>query len=357
MSKNVEMQESYDKIRTIKGFEKRYEGEIEFIIKDKFGHVVQQIRQPNIIKIFAKEILAHRLPYSKIWDPNANSGSGGWVTHNINIDEFAAKYIVFGASYDENGNPLDTADTRFYTSDSVIGGFIPINLGVGAEYDGGLINPIPISEPTRPLKKIERIFYESSYQPSGTPLLQDDVRAINNVVVLETTLRKEEYNGLGITSSDFFTLTEVALVGAEEIDSVGSCECDPRNIFLTGSNDGDALLASATGTMTISLDPSESEVDLIKEGDQIKIVEPGTTSAADAILDQLNPYYLVISKTLGGRDIVLDRVPVDENNNMIVGNIGVLRDGFKIFSHRILKSPVKKSEDFEIVVRWRIIFN
>jgi len=53
----------------------------------------------------------------------------------------------------------------------------------------------------------------------------------------------------------------------------------------------------------------------------------------------------------------LDRVPVDNENNPIVGDIGILRDGFKVFSHRILKSPLKKSQDIEITVRWRIIFN
>lgn len=351
------LEEKYGQKRGTKGYERQYQGEIEFIIKDRHGRILNQIKQPNIVKIFAKEILSHRLPYSKVWDPTANSGSGGWVTHNIDIDEFAAKYICFGASFDDDGNPLNTSDTRFYTEDSIIGGFIPISLGVGAEYDGGLINPVPISEPTRPLKRIERVFFESSYQPSGTPLLQEDVRALNNVVVLETTLLKDEYNGLGITAGDFFTLTEVALVGAEEVDSVGACECAPRDIFLTGSSDGDAFLASASGTTTISLDPSESEVDAIKEGDQIKIVQAGTTAEADAILDQLNPYYLVISKATGGRDITLDRVPVDEDDAALSGDIGVLRDGFRIFSHRILKSPVKKSEDFEIVVRWRIIMN
>lgn len=357
MSNELKLTERYDHVRTKKGFEKRYQGEIEFIIKDRNGNIVEHIRQPNIIKIFAKEILAHRLPYHKVWDPNASTGAGAWVTHNIDIDEFAAKYIVFGASFDEYGNPLDSADTRFYTPDSIIGGFVPISLGVGAEYDGGLINAIPIAEPSRPLKKIERIFYESSYQPSGTPLLQEDVRAINNIVVLETTLRKEEYNGLGLTSSDFFTLTEVALVGAEEVDSVGACECNPRDIFLTGSSDGNAFLASASGTSTISLDISETEVDAIKEGDQIKIVSAGSTAAEDEILGQLNPYYLVLSKVIGGRDITLDRVPVTATNDPLIGGIGVLRDGFKIFSHRVLKSPIKKSEDFEIIVRWRIIFN
>lgn len=358
MSNQITFPEQYGTNRTRRGIVKSYKGEIEFEIRDRNGRAIQRIREPNIVKIFAKEILAHRLPHDRIWDPNASSGTGDWVTHNIDLDEFAAKYIVFGASFDDQGNPLDTADTRFYTEDSVAGGFIPITLGTGAEYDGGLINAIPISEPTRPIKRVERVFFESSYQPAGTPLLQADVRAINNIVVLETTLLKDEYNGLGITASDFFTLTEVALVGASEVGVVGACECDPRDIFLTGDSvDGTAFLASTNGTTTVSLDSSVTDVDAISEGDQIKIVQSGTTAEADAILNQLNPYFLVISKVIGGRDIVVDRVPVDVDNVAITGDVGVLRDGFRIFSHRILKTPVKKSEDFEIVVRWRIIFN
>lgn len=353
----MSLQEGYGLQRTAKGFTKSYAGEVEIIVKDRNGQIISQHRENNLIRIMAKEILAHRIPHSKVWDPAANTGAGGWVTHNIDLEEFAAKYIVFGASFDDDGNPLDTADTRFYTLDSVTGSYVPVRLGVGAEYDGGLINAIPISEPNRPLKKVERIYFESSYQPAGTPLLQDDVRAINNIVVLETTLLIDEYNGLGITTNDFFTLTEVALVGAEELDSVGACECDPRDIFLKGSDDGDALLASANGTATINLDISEPLVDLIKEGDQIKIVEANSTAAADAILDQVSPYYLVIGKSLGGRDITLDRTPVDSNNAAITGSIGVLRDGFRIFSHRVLKSPVRKTGDVELTVRWRIILN
>lgn len=340
-----------------KHYIKSYEGEVEIEIRDIRGTPISTTRENNIVKIFAKEILAHRIPHNKVWDPNAGTGSGAWVSHSLDLDEFSAKYIVFGASFDDSGLPLDTADTRFYTPDPAIGGFIPITLSPGAEYDGGLINAIPISEPTRPLKRIERIYFEPSYQPAGTPLLQEDVRAINNVVVLETTLTKEEYNGLGVTANDYFTLTEVALVGAAEIDLVGSCECDPRTIFLTGSSSGDAFLASCSGSTTVSLDISESEVDAIKEGDQIKIVPSGATADSNDILNQLNPYYLVVSKTPGGRDIVLDRVPVDVDNDPLTGSIGLFRDGFRIFSHRVLKSPVKKSQDFEIVVRWRIILN
>jgi len=338
---------------------KSYAGEVELEIKDSNGKVLQRIRENNIVKLFSKEILSHRLAHDKIWDPNANSGVGAWVAHNIDLSEFSAKYIVFGASFAADGSPLDTADARFYSKDSVTGTYIPITLGTGAEYDGGLVNAIPISEPLRSLKKIERIYFETSYQPAGTPLLQADVRAINNVIVFETTLRKSEYNGFGTSISDHFTISEVALVGAKEHStSLGSCECDPRDVFLTGTSDNnDALLANAGGAATISIDSSESEVDMIKEGDQIKIVSPGTTAADDSILDQINPYYLVVNKAVGGRDVTLDRTPVDSNNVALSGNVGILRDGFRIFSHRILVSPVKKSESFEITVRWRIIMN
>lgn len=336
---------------------KACQGEVEFIVKDKHGREIDRHREHNIVKIFAKEILAHRVPYSKVWNPNANSGAGGWVSHNVDIEEFAVKYIAFGASFNENGTPLDSADTRFYSPDSVVGGYSPINLGVGAEYDGGLVNPVPISEPNRPLKRIERIYFESSYQPSGTPLLQADVRAMNNVLVVETTLLKDEYNGFGLTDSDFFTLTEVALVGAAETGSVGACECPPRDIFLTGDGGANSFDALASGASTVSLDPTAVNIDDIKEGDQIKIVARDSTSEEDSNLNQLNPYYLVVSKATGGRDITLDRVPVDVDNVALTGDIGILRDGFKIFSHRILKTPVKKSSDFEITVRWRIIMN
>jgi len=349
------LQDQYGYAQNRRGTYRSYDGEVEIIVRDKHGRVIDTRREHNLVKIFAKEILSHRLPYSKVWDPNASTSEGAWVAHNIDIDEFAAKYIVFGASFDGDGNPLDAADTRFYTTDSIVGGYIPVTLGAGAEYDGGLINPVPIAEPYRPLKRIERVYFEPSYQPAGTPLLQADVRAMNNIVVLETTLLKTEYNGFGVTSSDYFTLTEVALVGAAEVDSVGACECAPRDIFLTGE-DG-PLLASASGTATITLDGSVIDVDFIKEGDQIKIVDPNSTAADDEILDQLNPYYLVVSKTLGGHDVTLDRTPVTSANVALTGDVGVLRDGFRIFSHRILKTPVKKSEDFEIVVRWRIIMN
>lgn len=330
----------------------KYNGEVEIIVKDLNGKIIWQHREANIVKIFAKEIISHRLPYDKVWDPTAGSGAGAWVSSGIDIEEFALKYIVFGASFDANGVPLDVADERYYNLDTVSGGYIPITLYSGADFDGGLINAIPISEPDRPLKRIERVYFEPSYQPAGTPLLQDDVRAINNVLVVETTLTKEEYNGFGTTSSTYFTLTEVALVGAAEVNSVGQCECDPRTYFLTGEN-GLPLAASANGTQTINLSMSVVDPDLIKEGDQIKIVAAGSTDPDDT-LNQLNPYYLVLDKSVGGRDVTLDRIPVDVEGQPITGSIAVYRDGFRIFSHRILRVPIKKSEDYVLTVRWRI---
>lgn len=366
----VELNEGYGLKRTKYGITQSFAGELEFLSRDKWGNLTPLRRERNIVKIFAKETLAHRIPSSNVWDPNANGGTGGWVAHNLSLEDWAPRYICFGASFDSSGVPLDTSDPRYYTFDEVSGGYTPVSLGIGAEYDGGLINAIPISSPNIPLKRVERIFFESSYQPAGSPLLEADVRAINNVLVLETTLRKTEYNGFGVSSSDYFTITEVALVGAPEIPpEQGICECDPRILFLQGvvgsSQDSTALDATTSGTSTISLttiDPTL--VDLIREGDQIKIVPRGVGREENTTggvyrdpLNQVTPYYLVTSKATGGRDLVLDRTPVDALSNPLTGTIGIFRDTFKIFSHRILKTPIKKSGDFEIVVRWRLIMN
>jgi hypothetical protein len=349
---SLNLSDSYGINRTPNGVEQSCRGEIELIYKDINGQEIARHRENNIIKIFAKEILSHRLIPANVWDPDTSS----YVTHSIDVDDYAPRYLVFGASFDSNGNPLNTTDTRYYTLDSITGGYIPKTLGVGADYDGGLINAIPISEPYRPLKRVERIFYESSYQPAGTPLLQDDVRAINNVVVFETIMRKDEYNGFGLTDSDYFTITEVALVGAPELTTdLTSCECDPRDLFLT-SDTTTAMLATANSGATITLDAGV-DATFLKEGDQIKIVEPSSTAVADAILDQINPYYLITSKAVSGRDVTLDRVPKDSTGVALSGNIGVYRDTFRIYSHRILKSPAKKSDAVELTIRWRIIFN
>lgn len=333
------------------------DGEIEIIIKDIHGRVLQHTRQPNIVKIGAKEILAHCLPYDKIWDPNASSGAGAWVASGLDAADYAPKYILFGASFDpDTGAALDTTDPRYYTTDPITGLTIPITLGVGAEYEGGLINAIPISEPGRPLKRVESIYFQPTYQPAGTPLKQNDVRAMNNIVVFETTLTKDEYNGFGMTDTDYFTITEVALAGGKELGDVGQCECDPKAIFLEGKDDGIAITANATGTATVTIDPADiAYVDTISAGDQIKIVCTGGTANSD--LPQINDHYLVISKMVGGSDIGLDRTPVDADGQNITGPIGLFRDSLRIFSHRILKTPFKKSADFMIVVRWSIILS
>lgn len=352
---------------------KTYKGELEFIIKDKHGRLIDRIRQPNIVKIFAKEILSHRLCYSKVWDPTGGTGTGDWVTHDIDIDELAVKYICFGASFDTNGTPLDQADPRYYTYDTVTGAYVPVRLDSGTDNaslnntqlelqrNGSMINPIPVSEPSRPLKRIERIYFQPSYQPAGSPLQSPGVRAVNNIVVFETTLEKDEYNGFGTTASDYFTLTEVSLVGAAEVGSIGTCDCDPRLLFLTGDSSGNPLKAIFNGSSTISLDPSVLDPDIIKEGDQIQIQSFTSDKNNPDFLDQLNPFYLVVSKQPGGRDITLDRTPTTSGTSVLVpgtdGVIGVYRDGFKMFSQRILTTPIKKSSDFVIVVRWSIIMN
>lgn len=335
-------------------------GEIEIIVKDaKTGEVLKRQVEHNIIKIFAKEILSHRVAYSKVWDPNASSGAGAWVASGIDPDEeLALKYFLLGASFDATGSSLDTADTRFYTFDTVTQTYSPIRLGTGAEYEGSLINAIPISEPNRALKKVERVFFEPTYQPAGTPLLQADVRAINNIVVFETTLRKDEYNGFGGSiSNDFFTITEIAIAAGRELsDNLGACECTPRDIFLQGDN-GVALDATASGTSTVTLNVDPSLIDLIKEGDQIKIVDASDSAGASNSLDQVTPFYLVLTKAVGSPVLTLDRTPQLSDGTPISGAIGVFRDGLKIFGHRILSVPIKKSSDIEIVLRYSLLYN
>lgn len=339
-------------------------GEIEFIFKDKFKNVIDSIKIPNIVKIFGKEILARRLAPDRVWDPSAASGSGAWVTTNPEpvsgtddpVSDFGIKYMLFGASFDADGVALGTDDTRYYTIDTVTSKPVPIKLGPGADYNGDLINPIRISEPGRPLKKIESVSFESTYQPTGTPFLMDNVRSVNNVVVFETTLTVDEYNGMGTTASDSFTITEVALAAGKEFTSVGSCESTPRELFLEG-NSGVALKVSMAGTDVVSLDPSVVDVDLIRQGDQICLTAEGATPTTLVDLDQISQYYLVVSKLAGGRDIQLDRIPKDSNGVALTGSGGVFKDTLRIFSHRVLPTPVSKNNVVEVVCRWRIILS
>jgi len=340
-----------------------YKGEFEIEVRDLQGRVVHRHREPNLIKIFAKEMLSHALPYSQVWDPNGGTGAGEWVDNTVDpLEEFKAKYILFGASFDANGLPLSTADPRYYSTDPITGGAVAITPDVGADNGGDLINPIPISEPTRPLKRIERVYYEASYQPSSTPLLQDDVRAINNVLVMETTLRTDEYNGFGVTASDFFTITEVALAGGAPLGSdIGACECEPQYLFLegVGGNKDQQVTVAMNASSTISIDPAVAAVDVnrIVEGDQILLVAQAGSTEAYGDMDQVNPYYLVVSKAVGGRDIVLDRTPVDNTGTALTGAAGIYRSTLRLFSQRVLAIPFQKSSSFEIVVRWRIAFN
>jgi len=351
-------------------------GVVEIIVKDLNGNVVQHEKHNNIIKIFAKESLAHRLCPPRHWDPTAGTGSGAWVDNSFSIEDFAARYIVFGASYDASGNPLDTNDARFYKIDPVTQAYVPKPLSPGAlPYStgvdengnadpnwylksGDLINPIPISYPNRPLKAVERIYFESSYQPAGDPNLDPAVRPLNNTVVFETTLTKTEYNGFGNTASDYFTISEVSLVCAPEVEVATVCNCPPRDIFLLGHADGLPLQANiAVAGSTVSLTETTAEyIDYIKVGDTIKIVSADSTAAANNELDQLNPFYLVMSKVSGGVDITVDRTIRNASSTPITGAVGVFKDEFRMFSHRILQTPVKKSSDFEVIVRWSINF-
>lgn len=318
----------------------------------KTGEIVTEHINKNIIKIFAKESIAHSIVPANIWDPIGSV----WTPHSLDLELYRPRYIVLGASFDENQLPISGIDSRYYNQDNINGGFIPKQLTPGATNNGGLINAVPIASPSRPLKRIEKIWFEPSYQPAGSPNLYDDIRAINNVVVFQTTLLSHEYNGISGTSGDFLTITEGALVAAPEVPVLGACECDPRTIFLTGDSNGLAFGAIASGGSTITLDNSVVNINDIKEGDQIKIVDYGASPNTTSTLNQPNQYYLVINKSIGGHDVTLDRTLVDTTNTPITGNVGVLRDDFKMISHRILSSPVKKTADFIIDLRWLLTF-
>jgi len=355
------------------GPDKGAHGIIQFVIRDRNGNVLRRHFEPNIVKIFAKEMLAHRLPSSEVWDPQADSGTGNWIASGIDpTEEFAARYVLFGASFDTAGLPLDQDDSRFYVDDPVTGKKVPVRLGPGAEFDGGLINAIPFSEPDRSLKKVEVTSFQATFQPAGSPLQQDDVRGVRNIVQLQTTLRLDEYNGFGLTDADFFTITEVALAGGRKIGLVDQCDCTPRELFLEGAagtatgtsptstgGTGGSLVpipATANGGDVVTLDNSFTDVDLIKIGDQVRLAGRSDGPTEDSF-GQVTPFYLVINKLPGGRDVQLDRDVVDGANDPITGSVGLFRDTLRIFSHRILSVPLKKSSDFEIDVIWSIIFN
>ena len=139
---------------------REYCGEIELEFRDpKTKEIIETRRENNIVKIFAKETMSHTITYDKVWDPLGGTGEGAWVEVDPQ-DDFKIKYMLLGASFDENGIPLDANDERYYQRDEVTGLYKPIQLLPGADYDGGLINAIPIDEQNnRPLKKIENIYW------------------------------------------------------------------------------------------------------------------------------------------------------------------------------------------------------
>lgn len=101
-------------------------------------------------------------------------------------------------------------------------------------------------------------------------------------------------------------------------------------------------------------------------GDQILITEIGsgaeeasevTGTEPYETMNQVQPYYLVTGKSIGGRDITLDRIPVNAYGTPISSDVGIFRSSLRIFSQRILTVPFKKSSDYEILVRWLVYFN
>lgn len=325
---------------------REYFGEIEIeFIDPKTKRVIERRIENNIVKVFAKEIMGHTIIYDKIWDPQGGTGSGAWVD-SYPQEDFKVKYMLLGASFDENGVPLDANDERYYQRDETTGLYRPIQLLPGADYDGGLINPIPIDEANnRPLKRIENVYWRPTYQPAGTPLLQPDVRAMNNILVVETTLTEDEYNGFGLVESDHFTITEVALCAGIEIGVVAGCDVNPRDLFLEGPYEA---VASGGDVVTLS---NPTDVNKLVMGDQIKLLPNGTGTS----VEQVSPYYLILNKQESGSDITLDRTPM-EGTSAIAGDVNLYRDTLRIFSHRILSTPAKKSSSFEIKIRWSIYF-
>jgi hypothetical protein len=342
--------------------QKSYIGEVELIYKDKNGNILCVQSGSNIVKIFMKESISHRIAASIKWDPTVTDSTGklgAWVSSGIDpLEEFTAKYIILGASYDSAGMPLDVRDSRYYEQDTVTGLYVPIRLSPGAAYGGGLINAIPINEECRrPLKRVEDFRFNATYQPAGTPLLQDDVRAINNILICETTLQLDEYNGFFGTSGDCFTITEVALVAGKRIDHVTGCDVDSHDLFMEGPYSAEIMAGTNIIKLTNCGNTGGSGIDFcnfIQPGDQIKVVLPGSSGGSSPV-SMVSPYFLVLSKECFGQNLVVDRVPTASDGSEIGGTCEVYRDTMRILSHRILNSPAKKMNEVSITIRWSII--
>lgn len=339
-------------------------GKLEIIIKDKNGNVIDRRIDHNIIKIFMKDHIPHTLAYPYVWDPTGGTGEGDWVANVLNhADLYHPKYIILGAAFDTSpssyGSPLSTNDADYYETDPISGQKSPKTLYSGAEYGGGLIKPIPIKvSDGRPLKRIESATTElATYQPPGTPYLRNDVRALFNVLKLQTTLEIDEYNGFSDTYN-YFDICEVALVSGPAFGaSVSDCDCDPEQLFLLGDgcvyNDGgattvDAMEVTLTAGSTILTLSNADNADCIYPGDQIKLIAPGYT--------QTTQHYLVYSKS--GNQLTLDRVPKDDQNvNLPSGTYTMWVDRHRILCHRILESPFSKTSALEVTIIWNIYYS
>ena len=334
-------------------------GEIELLFKNKHGQIVDKKVFHNIIKIYMKDHIAHTLPYPYVWDPTGGTGSGDWVTNDVNRDLFFPKYIIIGAAYDTStanyGAPLNTNDTDYYKTDPISGQKVPITLYSGDTYNG-LIKAIPINVSNNiPLKRIENISFDATYQPPGTPYLRSDVRAMYNIVSFKTTLTTSEYNGFG-GSYTSFDICELALVSGPAFDSsVSDCDCDPHTLFMMGDGGNYDTGASAVSPIDISIVEGSNIITLanasnanyIYEGDQIKLISTHS---------MISEYYLVMNKS--GATLTLDRVPKDDTNtNLPSGNYTMWVDRFRMLAHSILPQPFSKTSALEVDITWKIYFS
>lgn len=317
-------------------------GTIQIITKNKHGQTIKTHTQTNTLKTHLKETLTHQIQPNNLWNPNANNGTGAWQPNTTKLDRTTPRYIILGASYDTNGNPIQN-DPRYYTTNNQ-NQTTPIKITPGNTHPNLLINPIPINTPNRPLKKIQNIYLTNTYQPAGTPTLQTDTQALNTTITFETTLQTEEYNGITGIGQDHFTITEIGIAtGPEEYTTNPTeavCEKLPHELFQNTYN------VNLTGTATVVIDTT-TDTTTLHQGDQVQITDPtGTT--------QLNNYYLIIHKTPGGHDITLDRIPTDTNGNPITGATTLIQNNMQIIAHRILTYPQTKNINTELTIRWSL---
>lgn len=309
-------------IRDLSG--KMAEGRLTMRIRNTITGEESTISDNNIIKVAAKEVMAINLAPPRVWDPNEQE----WVDNSLS-DDMSVRYMWFG-----------TGSTSMLSS--------------SFNYDGSLQEPILISTLT-PLKRIESVYLNNSYQPSGNPYNHDDVRAILNEIVFETVMKADEYNELPDTSGSDVILAEAGLVAARELPVDDDCGCAPDILFLGTENDGTAIPITFSGSEVVTINVSSSKHTTIKAGDQIKIVASGTlkTDMHD-VIEQHNPYYTVVEKLTNGRDLLLDRIPRNADNDILTGSAGIFRVGHRLICYK--KIPVfRKSFPLEITFSWAFL--